>query len=76
MEISLLLLLPIGALKFPGEAMPSPPIYWLRPWRCCFLKLRDRGTSVLADFLPSLSFISTVTMTFSTVLFPFAFNKR
>lgn len=73
MEISLLVLVPIDALKLLGEAIPLPPVYWLHPWRCRCLKLRDRGTSVLADFLSSLSFV--VTMTVSTVLFNFAFNK-
>ena len=76
MEIDLLLLLPIYVLKLLGGAIPPHPIYWLHPWRCCFLKLSDRGTSVPADFLPSLSFISMVTMTLSTVLFPFAIKRK
>lgn len=74
MEIKLLLLLPIDALKRLGGAILLPPAYWLHPWGCRFLKLRDQGASGL-DFLPSLSFISIVTVTLSTVLFPFAFSK-
>lgn len=74
MEIKLLLLLPIDALKLLGGAIPLPPAYWLRPQGCSFLKLRDRGASGL-DFLLSLSLIYIVTVTFSTVLFPFALSK-
>lgn len=62
LEIRLLLLLPIDALKLLGGAIPLLSVYWLHPWRFCFLKLRDGGASVPADFLPGLSFIAIISV--------------
>lgn len=76
MEISRLLLLSIDALKPLEGAIPPHSVYWLHPWRCCFLKLRDGGTSVHADFLPGPSFISVVTTTFLTVFISFCFQQE